>query len=118
MCLGAVCVSKLHVGGVVLALCERGASILGKCYQPNMSAELSSNMNVELAVVRISGTDTKGRRDRARWVIWSSIKVHLVDALAAEGDEGRCSLRYASGSRQTDFDPGISEWGNPLLFFY
>ena len=46
--------------------------------------------------------------------MWSSIKVHLVDALAAEGDEGRCSLRYASGSRQTDFDPGISEWGNPL----
>ena len=43
--------------------------------------------------------------------MWSSIKVHLVDALAAEGDEGRCSLRYASGSRQTDFDPGISEWG-------
>ena len=43
MCLGAVCVSKLHVGGAVLALCEHGASILGKCYQPNMSAELSFN---------------------------------------------------------------------------
>ena len=28
-----------------------------------------------------------------RWIIWSSIKVHLVDALAAEGDEGRYSLR-------------------------
>ena len=27
------------------------------------------------------------------WIMWSSIKVHLVDALAAEGDEGRCSLR-------------------------
>ena len=52
------------------------------------------------------------------WIIWSSIKVHLVDALAAEGDEGRCSLRYASGSRQTDFDPGISEWGNPPLRRY
>ena len=40
----------------------------------------------------------------------------MVDALAVEGDEGRCSLRYASGSRQTDFDPGISEWGNPAHF--
>ena len=37
-----------------------------------------------------------------------------MDALAAEGDEGRCSLRYASGSRQTDFDPRISEWENPV----
>ena len=27
------------------------------------------------------------------WIMWSSIKVHLVDALAAEGDEGRYSLR-------------------------
>ena len=27
------------------------------------------------------------------WIIWSSIKVHLVDALAAEGEEGRYSLR-------------------------
>jgi len=25
--------------------------------------------------------------------MWSSIEVHLVDALAAEGDEGRRSLR-------------------------
>jgi hypothetical protein len=25
--------------------------------------------------------------------IWSSDQVHLVDALAATGDEGRCSLR-------------------------
>ncbi len=29
----------------------------------------------------------------ACWVMWSSIEVHLVDALAAEGDEGRRSLR-------------------------
>jgi hypothetical protein len=33
--------------------------------------------------------------------------------LAVRGDEGRCSLRKASGSRQTDFDPEMSEWGNP-----
>ena len=36
-----------------------------------------------------------------------------MDALASGGDEGRGRLRYASGSRQTGFDPGISEWGNP-----
>ncbi|GAB2594293.1 hypothetical protein GCM10026986_22730 [Nitrincola alkalisediminis] len=36
-----------------------------------------------------------------------------MDALAVRGDEGRGSLRKASGSRQTDFDPEMSEWGNP-----
>jgi len=39
--------------------------------------------------------------------------VHVVDALAMTGEEGRCSLRNASGSWQTSFDPGMSEWGNP-----
>ena len=38
-------------------------------------------------------SDTKGGAAEVRWIIWSSIEVHLVDALAAEGDEGRCSLR-------------------------
>ena len=42
----------------------------------------------------------------------------MVDALAVEGDEGRGSLRKASGSRQTDFDPEMSEWGNPQLRLY
>ena len=37
----------------------------------------------------------------------------MVDALAIEGDEGRGSLRNASGSWQTSFDPEMSEWGNP-----
>ena len=37
----------------------------------------------------------------------------MVDALAITGEEGRGSLRKAAGSRQTDFDPQISEWGNP-----
>ena len=46
-------------------------------------------------------------------VIWSSEEAHTVDALAVRGDERRGSLRKASGSRQTDFDPEISEWGNP-----
>ena len=39
----------------------------------------------------------------------------MVDALATTGDEGRDSLRKASGSWQISFDPEISEWGNPPL---
>ncbi len=46
-------------------------------------------------------------------VIWSSEEAHTVDALAVRGDERRGSLRKALGSRQTDCDPEISEWGNP-----
>jgi hypothetical protein len=41
----------------------------------------------------------------------------MVDALAVGGDEGRDSLRKASGSRQIDFDPEMSEWGNPILYW-
>ena len=48
-------------------------------------------------------------------IIWSSNKACVVDALAARGDEGRGRLRKASGSRQTGFDPEVSEWGNPPL---
>jgi len=44
--------------------------------------------------------------------------VHVVDALAITGDEGRGSLRKAPGSWQTSFDPGMSEWGNPLRMEY
>jgi len=44
--------------------------------------------------------------------------VHVVDALAITGDEGRGSLRKAVGSWQTSFDPQISEWGNPLRMEY
>jgi hypothetical protein len=50
---------------------------------------------------------------RAFKVIGSSDKVHVVDALAITGEEGRGSLRKASGSWQTSFDPRMSEWGNP-----
>ena len=46
-------------------------------------------------------------------VIGSSDQVHVVDALAITGDEGRGSLRKAAGSWQTSFDPQMSEWGNP-----
>lgn len=45
-------------------------------------------------------------------VIWSSEEAHTVDALAVGGEEGRGSLRKASGSRQAGVDPEISEWGN------
>ncbi len=39
----------------------------------------------------------------------------MVNALATEGDEGRDSLRKASGSWLISFDPEVSEWGNPSL---
>ena len=51
-------------------------------------------------------------------VIGSSEQVHVVDALAITGDEGRGSLRKVVGSWQTSFDPPISEWGNPLRMEY
>ena len=41
--------------------------------------------------------------------------MHVVDALAITGDEGRGSLRKAAGSWQTSCDPEISEWGNLIL---
>jgi hypothetical protein len=46
-------------------------------------------------------------------IMGSSDEVHVMDALAITGDEGRGSLRKAAGSRQTGFDPQMSEWGNP-----
>ena len=36
-----------------------------------------------------------------------------MDALAVRGDEGRSSLRKASGSWQMSDEPKMSEWGNP-----
>ena len=54
-------------------------------------------------------------RPRGLKVIGSSTKVHVVDALAITGDEGRGSLRKAAGSWQTSIDPQMSEWGNPTL---
>jgi hypothetical protein len=42
---------------------------------------------------------------RDKLVIGSSEQVHVVDALAITGDEGRGSLRKATGSWQTSFDP-------------
>ena len=37
----------------------------------------------------------------------------MVNALAVGGDEGRRSLRKASGSGQARNEPKMSEWGNP-----
>ena len=45
--------------------------------------------------------------------LFCSCLEHSVDALAPGADEGRCGLRYASGSWRTSFDPRVSEWGNP-----
>jgi hypothetical protein len=53
------------------------------------------------------------RRVREFKAIGSSDQVHVVDALAITGDEGRGSLRKAPGSWQTSIDPEMSEWGNP-----
>jgi hypothetical protein len=58
------------------------------------------------------------RPDGVTWqqgsrLMGSSDKVHVVDALAITGDEGRGSLRKAAGSWQTSIDPQMSEWGNP-----
>ena len=36
-----------------------------------------------------------------------------MDALALGADEGRDEHRYASRGAVSDFDPEISEWGNP-----
>ena len=61
--------------------------------------------------VCISRAATRGCVLRA---IGSSDKVHVVDALAITGEEGRASLREVPGSWQWSIDPGMSEWGNPL----
>ena len=50
---------------------------------------------------------------QVRSVMGSSNEVHVVDALAITGEEGRGSLRKAAGSWQTSDDPQMSEWGNP-----
>jgi hypothetical protein len=38
----------------------------------------------------------------------------MVDALALRAEEGRGTLRKASGSRVQALYPGMPEWGNPL----
>ena len=71
-----------------------------------------SSLNWE---IRIFGECRLHSITRLLGVIWSSEEAHTVDALAVRGDERRGSLRKASGSRQTDFDPEMSEWGNPAV---
>ena len=55
----------------------------------------------------------RGVASRDTLVIGSSEQVHVVDALAITGDEGRGSLRKASGSWQTSFDPTDVRMGKP-----
>jgi hypothetical protein len=75
------------------------------------------NTNTQpVAIVASVPFPVNGARDTP--VIGSSEQVHVVDALAITGDEGRGSLRKAGGSWQTSFDPPMSEWGNPLLMEY
>jgi hypothetical protein len=38
----------------------------------------------------------------------------MVDALARNSDEGRGVAAISFGESLADFDPEISEWGNPL----
>ena len=66
----------------------------------------------------VTSVNRTSNRERDTPVIGSSEQVHVVDALAITGDEGRGSLRKAVGSWQTSFDPPISEWGNPLRMEY
>ncbi len=62
---------------------------------------------------RLKRKETQENSVKTNKIIESSDKVHVVDAQAITGDEGRSSLRKAAGSWQTSFDPQISEWGNP-----
>jgi hypothetical protein len=43
-----------------------------------------------------------------------SYQGHTANALALASDEGRGRLRKAPGSCLANFDPEMSEWGNPL----
>ena len=70
-------------------------------------------MPLEYGTSARTQTCSAGGSIRDALVIGSSEQVHVVDALAITGDEGRGSLRKAVGSWQTSFDPLISEWGNP-----
>ena len=71
------------------------------------------NRKIALGIRRNTNTQPVASASRDTPVIGSSEQVHVVDALAITGDEGRGSLRKAVGSWQTSFDPLISEWGNP-----
>ncbi len=50
---------------------------------------------------------------------WSVEEIHederTVDALAPAADEGRGHAAKSPGDELATGDPGVSEWGNPLL---
>ena len=77
-------------------------------------SSMKSDLNDDLEYGTNARTQSVARSSQGdTLVIGSSEQVHVVDALAITGDEGRGSLRKASGSWQTSFDPEMSEWGNP-----
>ena len=73
----------------------------------------SARSELELKRCSSCNPSLRAPSPRALGVIGSSEQVHVVDALAITGDEGRRSVRKAPGSPQTGFDPEMSEWGNP-----
>ena len=84
---------------------DRELGLIVSCIQRTKGLNAA---NTSSPVAEDFGLEARGLK-----VIGSSEQVHVVDALAITGDEGRGSLRKAAGSWQTSTDPQISEWGNP-----
>ena len=78
-----------------LEVLNRTADKMAKLYVTYSSAcfETQKARQVLRIIVSPPWFVPTNQRKTECWIIWSSIEVHLVDALAAEGDEGRCSLR-------------------------
>ena len=72
-----------------------------------------ANTLVRAWLLELSTLRKRGWPDQGSRLMGSSDEVHVMDALAITGDEGRGSLRKAAGSWQTSIDPQMSEWGNP-----
>lgn len=94
-----------------MAVSDRIRVVIVSMYLKNVARRIGIRHNANTQPVACM--DRTSNRDRDIPVIGSSEQVHVVDALAITGDEGRGSLRKAVGSWQTSFDPPISEWGNP-----
>ena len=84
---------------------DRELGLIVSCIQRTKGLNAA---NTSSPVAEDFGLEARGLK-----VIGSSEQVHVVDALAITGDEGRGSLRKAAGSWQTSIDPQMSEWGNP-----
>lgn len=64
----------------------------------------------------LKGVTEKTAKKPSLWGYRTRKKVHTVDALAVGGEEGRVSLRKASGSWHKSDNPKIPEWGNPATW--